>query len=87
MDFAAARAKLVAHLRQEIKDERVIEVMARVPREHFVPLEEQNFAYLDDALPTGFGQTKTEQPIIGYVTILPRTCFFASTTFGKSTST
>ena len=47
VDFAAARARLVAQLRQEIKDERVIEAMARVPRECFVPLEEQGLAYED----------------------------------------
>ena len=49
MDFTAARARLVAQLRREVKEERVIEVIARVPRECFVPLEEQSASYVDDA--------------------------------------
>ncbi len=44
MDFAAARAKLVTQLRQEIRDKRVVEAIARVPRECFVPEEEQHLA-------------------------------------------
>jgi len=31
MDFAAARDRLVAQLQQQIRDERVIRAMARVP--------------------------------------------------------
>ena len=68
MDFAAARARLVAQLRQEIKDERVIEAMARVPRECFVPLEEQQLAYEDMALPIGFGQTISQPYIVALMT-------------------
>jgi protein-L-isoaspartate(D-aspartate) O-methyltransferase len=63
MDFDAARAKLIAHLRTEIKDERVLAAMARVPRECFVPLEYQPLAYEDRPLPIGFDQT-ISQPLI-----------------------
>lgn len=68
MDFAAARARLVAQLRQKIKDERVIKAMARVPRECFVPLEEQNLAYEDMALPIGFHQTISQPYIVALMT-------------------
>ena len=68
MDFAAARARLVAQLRQEIKDERVIEAMARVPRECFVPLEEQHLAYEDMPLPIGFDQTISQPYIVALMT-------------------
>ena len=68
MDFAAARAKLVAQLRQKIKDERVIKAMARVPRECFVPLEEQHLAYEDMALPIGFYQTISQPYIVALMT-------------------
>lgn len=68
MDFAVARAKLVAQLRQEIKDERVIEAMARVPRECFVPLEQQHLAYEDMALPIGFDQTISQPYIVAMMT-------------------
>ena len=68
MDYAAARARLVEQLRREIKDERVIEAMARVPRECFVPLEEQLLAYEDMALPIGFDQTISQPYIVALMT-------------------
>lgn len=68
MDFAAARARLVAQLRGEIKDERVITAMARVPRELFVPPEEQHLAYEDMPLPIGFDQTISQPYIIALMT-------------------
>ncbi len=68
MDFATARARLVAQLRPDIKDNRVIEAMARVPRECFVPLEEQHLAYEDMPLPIGFGQTISQPYIVALMT-------------------
>lgn len=68
MDFAAARARLVAQLRQVIKDERVIQVMARVPRECFVPPEKQHLAYEDMPLPIGFNQTISQPYIVALMT-------------------
>ncbi len=68
MDFAAARARSVAQLRQEIKNERVIEAMARVSRECFVPLEEQHLAYEDMPLPIGFDQTISQPYIVALMT-------------------
>ena len=68
MDFAAARASLVAQLRERVKDERVIEAMARVPRESFEPLEEQPLAYEDGPLPIGFGQTISQPYIVALMT-------------------
>lgn len=49
--------------RRGITDERVLEAMARVPRELFVPEEMADLAYEDGALPIGFGQT-ISQPFI-----------------------
>jgi protein-L-isoaspartate(D-aspartate) O-methyltransferase len=40
-----------------IRDERVLAAMERVPRELFVPPEERDLAYSDNALPIGSGQT------------------------------
>ena len=68
MDSAAARVRLVAQLRQEIKDELVIEAMSRVPRECFIPLEEQHSAYEDMPLPIGFGQTISQPYIVALMT-------------------
>ena len=68
MDFEAERAKLIEHLRPEIKDERVLEAMAHVPRERFVPPEEQCFAYDDRPLPIGYDQTISQPFIIALMT-------------------
>ncbi len=68
MDFAAARARLVESLSIEIKDERVLAAMSRVPRECFVPSDEQHLAYEDAPLPIGFDQTISQPYIIALMT-------------------
>jgi len=68
MDFEAARASLIKYLRTEIKDERVLAAMARVPRECFVPPESQLLAYEDGPLPIGFDQTISQPFIIALMT-------------------
>ena len=68
MDFAAARARLAEQCRGEIKDERVLAAMARVPRERFVPPEEQHLAYEDRPLPIGHDQTISQPFIVALMT-------------------
>ncbi len=68
MDFAAARARLIEHLRTEIKDERVLAAMARIPRERFVPPEERQLAYEDRPLPIGLDQTISQPFIVALMT-------------------
>ena len=47
-----------------IADERVLDAMARVPRELFVPEEERRRAYDDAALPIGLGQTISQPYVV-----------------------
>ena len=47
-----------------VKDQRVLEVMRRIPRHEFVPSHSQSRAYDDGAMPIGEGQT-ISQPYIG----------------------
>ena len=68
MDFAQARARLIAHLGGEISDRRVLAVMAHIPRECFVPPEEQLSAYEDMPLPIGLDQTISQPLIIAMMT-------------------
>jgi protein-L-isoaspartate(D-aspartate) O-methyltransferase len=68
MDFEAARAGLIAHLAREIRDKRVLEAMARIPRERFVPPESTFMAYEDRPLPIGFGQTISQPFIVALMT-------------------
>ena len=64
-DAADARAHMVEHQlrRRGAFDERVLQAMARVPRELFVPENLRHLAYEDGALPIGFEQT-ISQPFI-----------------------
>lgn len=68
MDFEAMRAELIRHLSTEIRDERVLAAMARIPRERFVPPEEHYLAYEDRPLPIGFDQTISQPLIIALMT-------------------
>jgi protein-L-isoaspartate(D-aspartate) O-methyltransferase len=68
MDFEVARARLIDQLRAEIKDERVLAVMSRVPREKFIPPENQHLSYEDIPLPIGYNQTISQPFIITLMT-------------------
>jgi protein-L-isoaspartate(D-aspartate) O-methyltransferase len=68
MDYEAARASLMAKLRLEIKDKRVLAVMSRLPREKFVPPESRPAAYEDRPLPIGHEQTISQPYIIALMT-------------------
>lgn len=54
-------------LRRGITDERVLEAMARVPRERFVPPDLADFAYEDAALPLAHGQTVSQPFIVAFI--------------------
>ena len=68
MDFAAARAELIRSLSREIKSQRVLVAMARIPREDFVPPEQRPRAYEDRPLPIGWQQTISQPLIIALMT-------------------
>jgi protein-L-isoaspartate(D-aspartate) O-methyltransferase len=68
IDYQKARTKLIEHLRSEIRDRRVLEVMARLPREKFVSPEVRRQAYEDRPLPIGCEQTISQPYIIALMT-------------------
>ena len=68
MDFAEARARLIEHLRTEIKDERVLMAMGRVPRERFLSSQARPLAYEDRPLPIGLDQTISQPFIVALMT-------------------
>jgi protein-L-isoaspartate(D-aspartate) O-methyltransferase len=53
--------------RRGIRDERVLEAMATVPRELFVPPELRDRAYEDAALPIGEGQTISQPYMVARI--------------------
>lgn len=68
-DFAALRDQMVYEqlLRRGIHDERVLQAMARVPRERFVVPESLDEAYADQPLPIGFGQTISQPYVVARI--------------------
>jgi protein-L-isoaspartate(D-aspartate) O-methyltransferase len=82
-DFASARRQMaedIAALARETRaevgkpafDERVMAVMARVPRHEFVPTGQVLLAYLNRPLPIGHGQTISQPYIVALMTDLAR---------------
>jgi protein-L-isoaspartate(D-aspartate) O-methyltransferase len=51
-------------------DARVIEVMGRIPRHEFVPVELQAYSYINSPLPVGYGKTVSQPFIIAVMTDL-----------------
>jgi protein-L-isoaspartate(D-aspartate) O-methyltransferase len=67
-NLKAARERLIEGLRREISDERVLGVMAKIPREAFLSLSNRHLAYEDRPLPIGEGQTISQPFIIALMT-------------------
>ncbi len=62
-------AVLLAELqRQGIRDRRVLDALARVPRDRFVPEERQADAWANVALPIGAGQTISQPYVVALMT-------------------
>lgn len=68
MDFAEERARLVKHLGTAIAERRVLDAMARIPRELFVPEKNRHLAYIDEPLSIGHGQTISQPTIVAMMT-------------------
>jgi protein-L-isoaspartate(D-aspartate) O-methyltransferase len=68
-EFAAQRAEMVEWQlrRRGIRDQRVLDAMAAVPRELFVPQRYRRRAYADSALPIGHGQTISQPWIVAAI--------------------
>jgi protein-L-isoaspartate(D-aspartate) O-methyltransferase len=71
-EFTAQRKMMVeeqlAAPGRDIKNRRVLDVMATVPRHEFVPKTVSKFAYSDEPLPIGYGQTISQPFIVAFMT-------------------
>jgi protein-L-isoaspartate(D-aspartate) O-methyltransferase len=68
-----ARDRLVAAARANgVRDERVLGALREVPREAFVPQDQQQYAYEDRSLPIGRGQRITQPSLVALMTELLR---------------
>jgi protein-L-isoaspartate(D-aspartate) O-methyltransferase len=72
--FRLARRRMVEmQMRhRDITDQRVLQVMGKVPRQCFVPENERDAAYDDRPLPIGYGQTISQPYIVALMTQLAR---------------
>ena len=66
--MSRTRAALLAELAMEVKDSRVLDAMARVPRERFVPEDVRPFVYENRPMPIGYGQTISQPLIVALMT-------------------
>lgn len=71
-DIAALARETRAEVGKPAFDERVMAVMARVPRHEFVPTGQVLLAYLNRPLPIGHGQTISQPYIVALMTDLAR---------------
>ncbi len=71
-DYQFPRERMVEHLREhyKIRDEKVLEVMRKVPRHMFVPEAIKFQAYKDNALPIAKKQTISQPYIVAKMTEL-----------------
>ena len=75
IDFGQARNQMVEQQIEArgIRDSRVLEAMARVPRHEFVPADYRALAYNDAPLPIGLDQTISQPYIVALMTELVQT--------------
>jgi protein-L-isoaspartate(D-aspartate) O-methyltransferase len=66
--LSRSRTALLAELAVEVGDARVLDAIARVPRERFVPPELRLHAYENRPLPIGYGQTISQPLIVALMT-------------------
>jgi protein-L-isoaspartate(D-aspartate) O-methyltransferase len=66
--LTAARGKLLRRIALEVRDERVLDAMGRVPREQFVAPHLRAAAYGDFPLEIGYGQTISQPLIVAMMT-------------------
>lgn len=66
--MVSARTKLIRQLAHEISDQKVLDVMRRIPREQFVPPSSQHLAYENIPLPIGMEQTISQPFIVALMT-------------------
>jgi len=64
------REELLASLRRRRLDPRVLEAVATVPREHFVPRALRGRAWEDGALPIAAGQTISQPSLVAFMVAL-----------------
>ena len=66
--LSRSKTALLAELALDVSSQRVLDAIARVPRERFVPEEVRIHAYENRPLPIGYGQTISQPLIVALMT-------------------
>jgi protein-L-isoaspartate(D-aspartate) O-methyltransferase len=66
--LSRSKTALLAELAQDVSSRRVLDAIARVPRERFVPEDLRVHAYENRPLPIGYGQTISQPLIVALMT-------------------
>jgi protein-L-isoaspartate(D-aspartate) O-methyltransferase len=67
-----SKERLLASLRESVRDERVLDAIAAVPRDVFVPPRLHEQAWANEALPIGGGQTISQPLVVAHMCELLR---------------
>lgn len=69
-DFEILRRRMVENqlISRNIKSDSVLDAMDNVPRHLFIPGKHQGYAYDDEPVPIGFGQTISQPYIVAFMT-------------------
>lgn len=69
-DFSSQRERMVESqiAARGVTDPKVLQAMRKVPRHLFVPEDVRSYAYMDEPLPIGEGQTISQPYIVAYMT-------------------
>jgi len=69
-DLGSERQRMVQEqlMSRDVRDERVLAAMNKVPREEFVPQDSRAASYTDQPLPIGYGQTISQPYIVAFMT-------------------
>jgi len=65
---------------EEVRDERVLDAMRKTPRHRFVPAELVPYAYDDEPLPIGYGQSISQPYLVAKMTELLEPTHYAQAT-------
>ena len=65
--MAPTRERLIAELRPHVADDRVLDAIATVPRDVFVPRDRRRSAWANEALPIGRGQTISQPLVVAHM--------------------
>jgi protein-L-isoaspartate(D-aspartate) O-methyltransferase len=68
--IAADAAATAEYTGRRALDSRVMAAMAKVPRHEFVPAADTGYAYVNEALPIGYGQTISQPFVVALMTDL-----------------